>query len=643
MKNVLKYVILFSFLVSGFTAFGQSTRINYKKRGNIGYKAVITFTDNSGNPSLQPTEFLNSKDLYFTITPDVTSKKQYFKESDITDYFAGISIKQGNNQFPQNSPPKQLMNTSGKITRLILSFPKDDIRLYEPFVFVDRVDTTESMTIHEIYYPSYNKYKEVFVKAQNLLDNNDYINAFNLLYQIEKDAQSNAEVKAYSFYNHATLDFSQQAIKNYSDSLYKVFLKKHTVYLKKKNKRSLDSCYVVLQSFNKGFSSFKPYLQMQKDGIPQLKAKIFNVRKKMVSKYNTDKQKLKQSILALLETGNYSNYKFYLFVDVLNRMICNIDTLKVISGIPQLNTSTLNKFPEKAKELVSTGWFAEFNNLVELLNDNITNQHYIFDPDVISHLKLIDTLERQPYYEIFDAFNSLDTNFQNFYTSINRAAVKCTDSTLLANLDTWMISYRISYAQIDKRYISEINKGIKQINNEQWNEAKNTFNIIKRQLNTIAVPWFYSAKINFHDGESFSAIAQLDKSLELYPHYIAPRMFIFKNLIEAKRFPELLKEADTAIYSFNIWYFHYVKAYALFKMNRGQDCINELLTQCIPVNRWDLKEYYLLGDAYLQIKNFEKAKEAYLKTRDIDPYSNSEYFNKKMQHLFTIQSKQPKE
>jgi tetratricopeptide (TPR) repeat protein len=623
------------------TSFGQSTRIIYKKRGGTGYPAVISLTDSTGHKSLQPADFLKSRNIYFTITPVATAKKQYFKESDITDYFTGISIKQGDNQFDQKDSPKPLINSSGKITSLILSFSKKDIKLYDSFVFVNRIDTTENMTINEILYPSYDKYKEIFTKAQKLLDNKDYHGAFGMLYQIEKDAQSNPEIEAYSFYSKATIDLSKQAIKNYSDSLYKIFLIKHEVYLKKKNKPSLDSCYAVLQTFNQGFTTFKPYLQIQKDGIPRLKAETLNMRNKMVSKYNADKLMLKQSILALLETGNYSNYKFFLFVNVLNRMICHIDTLKIIDGIPPLDINILNKFPEKTKELISTGWFNEFNNLVELLNDNIKNQHFIFDTDVISHLKLIDTLEREPYYEIFNAFNSLDTNFQNFHASMNQAIVKCTDSTLLTNLDTWMVSYKITYAQVDKRYVTEINRGIKQINNNQWEEAKNTFNIIKRQVNTIAAPWFYSAKINFHNNESFSATAQLDKSLTLYPHYIAPRLFVFKTLIAGKRFPELLKEADTAIYSFNIWYFHYIKAFALFKMNRSQDCIDELLTQCIPVNRWDLKEYYLLGDAYLQLKNFEKAKEAYLKTRDVDPYSSSEYFNHKMQYLYSLQKKAP--
>ena len=237
-----------------------------------------------------------------------------------------------------------------------------------------------------------------------------------------------------------------------------------------------------------------------------------------------------------------------------------------------------------------------------------------------------------------NAFNSLESNPQIFYTNINQAIVKSTDSALLRNMDTWLISYKITHEQIDKKYVTEINRGIRQINNGQWAKAENTFNIIKRQVNTIPSPWFYSAEIKYHQNELFSAEAQFGKALELYPHYLAPRLFIFQSLLSEKRYSDLLVNADSAISSFNIWYFHYIKAIALFHLKRNKDCINELLTRCIPMNPWDLKQYYLLGDAYLRIGDFKKAKEAYMKTRKIDPYADSKYFNDKMQNFFKQQN-----
>lgn len=638
MKNLLKNFLLSLLLASSLAALSQTTQIVYKKKGNAGFSAIITFTDNTGQKTFSPADFKKSEALYFTILPAPTAKRQYFKESDLTDYFTRISIEQEDNNLMQSSSPKRLANVSGKITSVILSFPKSDFKLYEPFTFVDPVDTTEPVTINEIYYPAYDKYKIVFTEAENILGKKEYIKAFNRLYQLETASQSNPEIKAYSFYNKATTDLAKQAVKNYSDSLYQLFLQKHEAFLKKRNKAHLDSCRSVVQAFHYGFTIFEPYLQLKKDGIPKLKAAIYDIRKKINSKYDADKLMLKQSILALLETGNYSTYKFSLFVDVLNKMLCHTDSLKIIHGIPPLDINTLNNFPDKTKELVSTGWFNEFNNLVELLNDNIKDQDFIFDPDVISHLRQIDTLEKEPYFEIFSAFNSLDTNFQNFYPNMNRAMVKCTDSTLLTKLDMWLVSYQLTYEQIDEQNVFEINKGIRQIDSGQWAVAKNTFNIIKRQLNTTAVPWFYMAKIDFHNNELFSAKAQLDKSLQLYPYYLAPRLLTFQSLFSTKQYAELLTESDTAIRTFNIWYFHFIKAFSLYKLHRNQDCINELLTACIPMNRWDLKEYYLLGDAYLQLKNFEKAKEAYLKTRDIDSYSGSEYFNQKMQYLYNVKN-----
>ncbi len=637
MKNLFKILLLSLFLMSGLASFSQSTHIIYKKRGHTNYPVVLTFTGNAGQKNLTPANFKKSKNLYFTATPVPTAKRQYFKESDISDYFTQISIEQDDNQIKQNGYSKQLTDEKGKVIGVILSFPMENIKLYNAFYFVNKIDKSNPIALQENFFSSFDKYKKIFGEAQELLDNKEYINAFDVLYQIEREAQNNPEIKAYSFYSKATVDLPKQAIKNYTDTLYKVFLQKQDVFLKEKSKPSLDSCNAVLQTFNQGFTIFKPYLQIEKDGISQLKAQVLKIRSIMDLKYNADKHTLKQSSMALLETGNYSNYKFYLFVDVLSRMLTHIDSLKIIDGITPLDLNTLNKFPEKTEELVNTGWFNDFKNLTGFLNDNIRDQKIIFNPAILSHLKQMSSTERQPYFEIFNAFNSLYSNPQIFYSNINTAIVKCTDSTLLRNMDTWLVSYKITHEQIDKKYVTEINRGIRQINNDQWAKAENTFNIIKRQVSTIPAPWFYSAEIKFHQNEVFSAEAQFSKALELYPHYLSPRLFIFKSLLSERRYPDLLTNADTAIFSFNIWYFHYNKAIALFHLKRYKDCINELLTQCISRNSWDLKQYYLLGDAYLRLRNFEKAKEAYMKTREIDPYANSKYFNGKMQNLFKQQ------
>lgn len=637
----MRFVILFAFLISGFASRSQTMKIIYKKRGNTGHPAILTFTDNAGHKTLQPADFDKSEDLYFTITPDILAKRNYFKENDIPEYFNGISIEQDGQELKQNNNPDKLIGNSGKITSVIISFPKSGLKLYQSFTFITTVDTSLPFTINEIYYPSYKKYKDVVTEAQDLMNSKKYLAALNKLNQVETQSKKNPEIMVFSFYNKATIELPKQAIESLTDSLYKKFSVQHDLFLKKKSKRLLDSCNVILQTFLQAEAIFQPFLQTKQDGIPKLKAHVLQARKTMVSKYNAGKQTLKQSAMALLETGDYSNYKFLLFVNVLNRMLCHIDSLKIINGITPLNINFLNSLPEKTTELVSTGWFNDFKNLIELLNDNIKYQKFIFNPDVLSHLKLIDSQEPQPYFEIFSAFNSLENNPRNFYTSMDRAIVKCTDSTLLSNMNLWQVSYKITHEQINSRYVSEINKGIRQINNNQWADAENTFNITKRQTNTIAAPWFYSAVIKYHKNEPFSAKAQLDKAQKLYPHYLAPRQFIFKQLLAENNYPNLLVKADSAISSFNIWYFHYIKAFSLFKLNRSHDCIKELLTQCIPMNRWNLDEYFLLGDAYLHLRNYEKAKEAYMKTREIDPYANSKFYNDKMDGLFKQQRAYP--
>ena len=435
MKNLFNSLLIFSFLASGLTSFGQSTSLIYKKKGKLVHRVVLTISNDAGRKNLNPVDFKKSDNLYFIITPEPTAKKQYFKNSYVEDYFLQISIEQDGNKLTQNNPPVQL--TEGdKITKVILSFPKKDIKLYSAFQFVNKIDKSSPVTLKEIFFPSFDKYKKVFGEAQEMMGNKKYISAFDILYKIEKDAQSNPEIKAYSFYNKATIELPKHVIKYYTDSLYNIFLKKHKIFLKQKSKPLLDSCNSILQTFIRGTATFQPYLQTKEDGIPNLKAQVLKIRNKMDSKYNADKRILRQSSMALLETANYSNYKFFLFVDILSRMLVQTDSLEVIDGIVPLNINLLNKFPKKTEELVNTGWFNDFNVLVSFLNDNIKQQKVIFDPAIISHMKQLSSEEKQPYFEIFSAFNSLESDPNSFYTNMNQAIVKCTDSTLLRNMDT---------------------------------------------------------------------------------------------------------------------------------------------------------------------------------------------------------------
>lgn len=637
MKKPLYSLLLVSFLLLTVNASGQSTQLVYKTKGKTSYRVNIVLSNDMGHESLSPEEFQKRDNLYFLITPVSSSKKDYFKDGDISDYFSKIVIHQDGSRIEQNGTPTSFSDEKGKLNRIIISFSKDKVKLYEPFSFVNEIGESSKMKIEETFLSSYAQYRKMFERAKLLLDSEEYIEAFKTLSQIGNDSKTNLEIGSFSFYQNAMHELAAQAVRRYVDSISSAFSRKQKQFTAKKTKPSLDACDSVFTAFKEQASLFQTYLQSSFPGIEKLKTYFEKTDQNMTSDYEADRLIFKKANMALLENSNYREYKFYLFVDIISRMLCHTDSLQIIQGLKPLDLKTLDEIHQKKEELINTGWMNEFKTLISFLNDNITEKKIIFDASLLSNLKHQDTLEQEPYYEIFSAFNSLDDNPGKFYTSLNNAFVKCSDSTLLNDIDMWLVSYKMTHEETEAQNVTGINKGIAAIKEGQWKDAENIFNILKRQTNQNPVPWFYSAAIQYHQNQYFSAQAQFARALELYPHYLAPRQFIFHILSSQKQYSDLLVQADTAISFFNIWYFHYVKASALLDLNKTNNAVTEILTKCIPMNKWDTKQYYLLGDAYLKLYDFNKAKAAYMKTREINPFSGSKFFNGKMETLIKIE------
>lgn len=636
-KYILHSLLLFAFLFSSLLSQGQSVQLTYKTKGKSASRVNISLSDNQGREDITPVDFQKNNNLYFVITAVSTAKKEYFKDNDISDYFSKIDIRQNDEKIKQNGLPISFSDEKGRFNRIIISFDKDKIKLYEPFTFINRIGESEKVWIKENFLPSYDEYSNIFNDGKSYLKGKQYTEAFKTFLKIINEANANPVVGSFSFYKRSIPELAEQAIKGYLDSLTTAYSETQKHFSKTNSKAGLDSCESIATAFKKRAPLFLNYLQSALPGTKKQKNYFEKIRQEISDKYQADLQTFKKENLTLLEHGNYSTYKFYLFVDVLSRMLCHTDSLQIIQGKEPLDLNTLDDLPQKKGELINTGWMGQFKTLVELLNDNIEKKKAIFNTTVLTNLNAQDSLERQPYYEIFSAFNSLGNNTGAFYNSLNQALIKCSDPELLNDIDLWLVSYKMTKEGLNENNVASINKGIIAIKNGQWSEAENIFNILKRQSNENPVPWFYSATIQYHQNQVFSAQAQFSRALELYPYYLAPHQFIFNIMLAQKQYNDLLNHADKAIATFNIWYYHYMKAVALLNLQRTNDAITEIQSQCIPMNKWDTKQYYLLGDAYLKQNNFDQAKAAYTMTREINPFSESKLFDDKMRALIKQQ------
>ena len=625
------FILIFLFII--IKSFGQSTHLIYKEKGKNKYTVKIYFSNKEGEANISPIDIMEYENVYFTIVPDENDNRGYFRESDIKDCFPKIRLMQDNAEVLPAGDTKPLQNANGKIDHVIISFPKNDIILYNSFCFVNDVDTSEKIRIREKYLPSYNKYKEIYISGDSLTDEKKYIDAFETLLPIWDDSRTNDEIKTYSFYSHATMTLPITTIEQFVDSLCVVYNNADKDFYRNISEQSLKKCDSVYNLISQGRTIFDSYLHSDIEGVPDLKNKYDSLLNKMDSLVKNKYNVFNRNKMLFLETGNYSVYKFDFFIDVFTLLITHADSLMILDRLYPVDLELLNKIPEKKEELENTGWMNDFKILVKLINENIEKNGILLNNSVMNNLQLLVPYQKQPYYDILLAFNELSGNLMLFRDFLNNAITKCTNENLIKNLEMWLLSSRLTYMNVDQKCITQINNGIKLIEQNKLVEAENLFNIITRQANQVAPPWYYLGEIQYKNNQLFSSEAQFNKALEIYPQYIAPRHFVFEILLHNGSYDELLVKVNNAISAFDIWYFHFIKAKTFYYLGKYNSAINEIKNYCININPWDIEQYFLLGDAYLEKNDFGNAKNAYMKTQKIDPFSDSKAFNNKMQSL----------
>ncbi len=151
--------------------FSQSAELNYKEKGRGFLTVKITFSNQNGASGITPEEFLGYENIFFTLVPATPDGKNYFKESEVLEDLSLIKMKQGFLDIQPQAALKPVLNTEQKIEKVIMSFPKRNVKLFVPFTFVSPFDTVVISQLSDVYYNYYNKYKEIYVRGLNFSDN----------------------------------------------------------------------------------------------------------------------------------------------------------------------------------------------------------------------------------------------------------------------------------------------------------------------------------------------------------------------------------------------------------------------------------------------------------------------------------------
>ncbi len=630
-------IVSYLFFTTGL-AYGQSQSFTYKTKGKKLLKINATLCDKNGNTSFNTETFIQNPDIYFLLSTNPEDKKNILRISDVDRYIKPIRLKQNNKFINQNMEPIKKMANGKELSSVIIGFSKKDFVFYKKFFLVTSYGESKEMKLPEVYWPEYKKYSTIYNSGKKYFDEKQYLKAFKSFYSIWQGAQSEKIITYFSFYKNA-IELTKKSIQAKGEFIDKLYRALKESSENKITKEWFGKCDSVKQVINFILPNYKNIFKSNFPDINGLKIYISNVQQE-VNKLCAEKKKVyNQQILSFLETGNLTDYKFSLYIDLLSRILSYTDSLVNIKEAPYYRISHLKYFPKKEQELKSTGWFNNFNEIVQVLNTIIKEDNVIIPAGVMENLNRQDSLQHQPYYKIFKAFSYLPDNLEEFINTLNEASISLTDIKWLNKLELWNFSAQFKKLDVDSRYYHEINNGLKQIKHQEWEKATQTFNVIKRQANQLAIPWFYSGLILYNKNQIFSAEAQFQRALNLYPKYISPREFIFKVLENQKQYNELLKKANKAIQDFNIWYFHFIKAKTFFVQKKYDETIYEIKNQCIKINPWSVNEYYLLGDVYLAQRKYNKAKAAYETTQKIAPFSDSKVFEQKMKLLIFKKNK----
>ena len=643
MKNFYTITKLFAaaiFILIPTGIFAQSiTSIDYKEKGRAISSAVIYFSDENGAENISPDEFIDYQNIFFTIKPADGDERGYFREKDITEGLAFITLFQDGMEVTNASPLKQISNESGKVDRVVMAFGKRDVFMYKPLEFRSPIDTASPLLLTDKYFKYYIEYEPVYVEGLNQSDERDYTAAYTTLMEIVEDAQTNEEIKHYSFWQSASEIYIQTVIEQHADSLSNTLERLNTRFSVEFSKSNLSQQDSVLSLIIEAQKTFGPYMEMD---FPKslhyanlFTGLISEARAIIAENY----KRFNKHEMQFLETYNFNNYEFSFYIDLIARMLCNLDTLKILDGLSPIDISMLDKMPEKKQELINADWLSKFRIIVNVVNGNIRNKGVVFGDSVMDNLQLHVSEQHQPYHEIFIAFNYLNENAPMFKNYLSEAIIKCTDIDLIEDMEMWILSYNLTFNGMNPKVVSRINEGIYLIYTSNWIGADNIFNILTKQANTIAPPWFYSGVVKYENEEPYSAESKFTRALERYPKYIAPRVFNFKILYEQGNFEGLLKEVDDAIAAHDIWLFHFWKARALFALAKFRYAVTEIEDGCNSINPWAVQAYFLLGDSYKEMRNLDKAEQAYRKTQMIDPYMDTGIFDEKMTTLMELRKK----
>ncbi len=621
--------LFFTFLLSiQLLATAQQTQLDVKQKGKNTYQVSIFLSDDKGNPGIGPDAFIASDKVYFTIIPNEKSERAYFKESDVEEILGRVQLWQ--NAEVSTVQPLLPVTVEKKIMKVVLTYSKKNLKLWEDFIFKSEVGVATPIHLEETYFDDYEWFKLNNEKLAKFKAEKNYAEILRLSDEVLDSIAKSPFVVHMHFYDDLTATYPFYAISEQANNFKAEFASIEKQLLSEYNFSDLlmlgEIAEVAKEYFEKADKYASAGMKQSKASAQLISSTIENFEKAI--EVNTEKFKLKN--LLVLEKGKYEQYQFRLFVDMIYHKILSNGTFSPVKGHLSFD-STVSK--DDKDKLETTGWEQMYSDLMfSLQPDKDHADKNIFSEKIISNLEEQLSTQPKPYYELFKAANSASQGHDDFEETMTQAISKSTDVEEVAQMEIMKICYNKTAEELSETVIKNLNAGLKKLKENKWKEADFSFELAIRQQSQFAPAWYYLGLSEYKLGEIFSAQSRIDQSLALDPEYISPRLFTFSLLKEQGDFAKILANAKDGLRLGEVYLYHFWKAEAHFQLKQYNEAVEEIKNGCIPLNPNQEDAYFLLGDMYAAMKKYDLAKEAYLRTQQINPFESAR-FNEKMSQL----------
>ena len=524
----------------------------------------------------------------------------------------------------QNNKKISALETQVLENYLLASFSRDEVNIYQEFYFENQ-GFSEKYSIREDFWPRYEELSQLYNTALEQTITLDYIAAFSTLTPFLQNA---SEIEDFSFTDKSRQK-AEECIKNYFTQK-EMFLNTHKLMHKTQlDEQILAEIDSLIQEITTADEIIKQYYAFFQQ--PDLQANS----SKLIIEYQEYLQNLKtryyNEIQDMIINSDYRNNKFKLILDTLVRSLCYKDSFCLISDYKFATLDYIQSNKELTAKLNNLEWMNDFKRLVNAVNLNIKNDGVFLQVASMESLKLKDNTAPQPYYYILQCLEcAVNANWTDFTINMNTAIDKCSDRELLYLLERMKIAYMAKIINnIQQNVITEINLGWKYLDQNDFENAKNSLQKAKNWESSFGLTDFLLGKVCISTGEFSKAEIYLDSAIQNQPQYFEPLYAKLDLLIKNAKYKEAVELINTGITT-NSW-FKFFMIGRLYNLQLDYSKAKKYLEMALDINGYNFDLLIFLGDACKELNDKAGAENYYKQAGSLDP--ENDVFSSRLQSL----------